>query len=104
MIAERNAINSRTMLRPTTTAMISGSRFPIRSARSSCCAVEPPTLASAPGAGMVWRRAPRRRDDLVAHLVAQCAGHIRRRRAGRDHVDQGGGAVLGHLRGADGLD
>jgi hypothetical protein len=69
--------------------MISGSRWPIRSARQ----VE-----------LLRRRAAHvgvhaaLGDDRVARLVHEVARHVRGRRALRDHSDEGRGAVLRHLR------
>ena len=93
-ITVRNASISSSMLSATTTPMISGSRSPISSARSSCWAVDPPTWASTPDSGIV----------VVPDLVHEVLGDLRRRRARGDHVDQRRRAVLRHLRWPDGLD
>ena len=61
------------MLWPTTTAMISGSRSPISSARSSNWAVDPPTWASAPLFGITDARTSST-SSLVASSSASPPG------------------------------
>ena len=61
------------MLSPTTTAMIRGSRSPIRSARSSSWAVEPPTWASTPLFGITDVRTSST-SSLVASELGEPSG------------------------------